>query len=585
MAYGPAYPPSRHSKQSSRLRPPGRLANPPSEMRRRGSRRVTAARCVTNLRGMLGALSLLALLIAFVVPAHAEEPTTRGSILMLPVRSHWVSAPLAEAVAQSLPDALLKAGFSVTVMMPGSPAYRLGVSEGWLNPEDLAGDRVQIVRHNLAVRTGCEASLTAEVGERESETILRGELAGGVSHRQASLEVSAPVGTGNAGGASREGVARKLAQELAAKLAPEVWAQAGADDAGRRDGAPARYDSGQAAMAAGRHQDAALEFAAALAGQPDNPDYISAAADAAVARGRPGEAVPLLRRLSELRPDDKEALLRIGDAALASGEPDQAEAAFRRILDSDPRDLRGLEGAARTARVQGDRSRSETYYRELLSLLGIYRPRPEASEAGGAAALNESLPGILASSRDDGVRLTSMQPSDVGLPIARAYLAAGRCAEGVEALLGYQTPDRPAYSDVDYLPIAADLDKGSEAIARRVATIAEMPVRELTGDALNAELESLHDQSDRLATLAERMQASPKLDPAHRYRVLAYNLLNQSDFEALMYFQTHDSDRKRRADLLRDAFRKARAQAQDLGADLTRFSQTGAREAGPAERG
>jgi hypothetical protein len=64
------------------------------------------------------------------------------------------------------------------------------------------------------------------------------------------------------------------------------------------------------------------------------------------------------------------------------------------------------------------------------------------------------------------------------------------------------------------------------------------------------------------------MQVSSVLDPAHRYRVLAYNLLNQSNFEALLYLQTWDSERQKRAELLRDAFGKSLDEAESLSAGL-----------------
>jgi hypothetical protein len=81
-------------------------------------------------------------------------------------------------------------------------------------------------------------------------------------------------------------------------------------------------------------------------------------------------------------------------------------------------------------------------------------------------------------------------------------------------------------------------------------------------------MEALHDTSNALATLAERMTVSHLMDPAHRYRVLAFNLLNQSNFEALMFLLTNDAERQRRAELLRTAFRKSLVQAEALGQAL-----------------
>jgi hypothetical protein len=77
-------------------------------------------------------------------------------------------------------------------------------------------------------------------------------------------------------------------------------------------------------------------------------------------------------------------------------------------------------------------------------------------------------------------------------------------------------------------------------------------------------LDETHNRSERLASLAERMQVSPREDPAHRYRVLAYNLLNESNFEALLYSRTNDASHDRRASLLREASRKAQREAETM---------------------
>ncbi|MCJ7822285.1 MAG: hypothetical protein MUQ26_04265, partial [Armatimonadetes bacterium] len=67
-----------------------------------------------------------------------------------------------------------------------------------------------------------------------------------------------------------------------------------------------------------------------------------------------------------------------------------------------------------------------------------------------------------------------------------------------------------------------------------------------------------------------------RLDPAHRYRVLAYNLLNESNFEVLMFLRTEDPDHQRRAEVLRSAVREARAQANLLGDALAAPEREGA---------
>ena len=128
---------------------------------------------------------------------------------------------------------------------------------------------------------------------------------------------------------------------------------------------------------------------------------------------------------------------------------------------------------------------------------------------------------------------------------------------------------RPTYEDAAYLSLAPALETRAEDIARQAQGVfAARGLGELSDEAADAQMDALHAGSDALATLAERMTVSTLMDPAHRYRVLAFNLLNQSNFEALMYLRTNDSERQRRAELLRTAFRKSLGQADSLGRAL-----------------
>jgi hypothetical protein len=120
-----------------------------------------------------------------------------------------------------------------------------------------------------------------------------------------------------------------------------------------------------------------------------------------------------------------------------------------------------------------------------------------------------------------------------------------------------------------YSALAAAADEQAEAVAREAQGVfATRALGQLSEEAAADEMEALHDTSNALATLAERMTVSHLMDPAHRYRVLAFNLLNQSNFEALMFLLTNDAERQRRAELLRTAFRKSLVQAEALGQAL-----------------
>ena len=143
-------------------------------------------------------------------------------------------------------------------------------------------------------------------------------------------------------------------------------------------------------------------------------------------------------------------------------------------------------------------------------------------------------------------------------------------SEGVAALLSYhEGGDRPPYGETEYVGISEAVDAEAEAAARDAQGVfAAQALGELSDDEADGEMDSIHERSEGLAALAERMEVSSLLDPAHRYRLLAYNLLNQSNFESLMYLRTRDPERQRRSDLLRSAFRKSLGQARLLAAAL-----------------
>jgi len=390
-------------------------------------------------------------------------------------------------------------------------------------------------------------------------------VVGTVSGREAAFTVTAPVGESPL---SLQATAGKLAGEVAAALTPELWAEIAADEQGRRAAAAARFASGQVAMAEQMYRAAMLDFEAALLGEPDSPDYLWAAAEARLARGDLKGALARLRSLAHSAPENVALRLRLGDVALTAGKPEEAEAAFLAAAALQPTSPPVIEGLARAARARREFDRAEEHYRALMASLPQLQDAPPW------------LPGLLAHTPDDTIRLAVIAPGEIKRQLGLLYLASGRLAEGVEALFTYHGQDgRPAYEEAEYLAIFPGLDEECEKIARQAQTVfAARALGQLDDEQADREMEELHNRSDQLATLAERMRVCPALDPAHRYRVLAYNLLNQSNFESLLYLRTGDPDRQRRADLLRTASSKARAQACELGQALSGASQTRVRE-------
>lgn len=493
-----------------------------------------------------------ALLLLIVVGLlSAGEAAARGSVLVFPLRSHWLSQPLAEATTAAISDRLGGEGYTVTQITPASPVLQLVVSEEWIPPEALQQEDLSRLRDPLGIATGADGALFGEVIEREAEAVLRVTLSATISREETRIEVSAPRS------ADVRASAADLAEELAVALTPMTWGGIGADAAGKRKAAIQRHAAGQQAMAAGMYEEAVLDFEAALLGEPGKSDYLQADAAAREALGDYLGAVVRMRSLAAAAPSDAEIALQLGWAALAAEKPAEAEAAFLQAAEGLGRDPRVVEGLALACKAQGKRDRGEEYYQVLLTVL------PPLAESPPTLAR-------LLANTEIAVQLSDLTPDEIGRELGRLYLAEGYRAQGIAWLVSYhQQAGRPGYGDDEYLEMVASLDEEADVIAEEAGQLAaQQGARQLGAEQAAVSMDALHDRSDALATLAERVQVSAALDPGHRYRVLAYNLLNQSNFEAMMYLQTRDADRETRSDLLRDAFRSSLKEAQALTAGL-----------------
>ena len=497
-------------------------------------------------RWRLSSAILLVIFLLGSMAAATAEPDY--SLLLFSLQSHWLSEPLAEAVGASLADALSQAGYTVASVSPGSQVVQLAVSEGWVSPEAMQQGQLENERQALAVAVRAEAQLRGRVVETESETQLRLLVGGTVSGKEAELDVAVPRSE------DRDAVVRALVSKTLEELTDEFWSDLGVGRAEEETAAAARYTAGQEAMAAGMYREAVLDFDAAMMGDPENPAYLRGAAEARTAMGDYASAVVRMRSLAALSPSNAEIALQLGYTALRAGEVRQAEAAFLSAAEQLRDDPRVVEGLALAARASGAPARAKEYYDVLMRLL------PTVSQAPPWVS------GLLAST-DRPVRLTGRAQEEIDRELGVLYIREGRVEEGIAALLAYHAvPVRPTYDNSTYLSLAPALDARAEDIARQAQGVfSARGLGELSDDAADAQMDALHDASNALATLAERMTVSELLDPAHRYRVLALNLLNQSNFEALMYLRTNDTERQRRAELLRTAFRKSLEQADSLG--------------------
>ncbi len=488
------------------------------------------------------------MVLGLAVSCHAAK----SSLLVFPLTSHWLSQPLADATTAAICDQLSAAGFTATQVFPRSPTVQLAASEDWIPAEALKQDDLTPYRERLGIATAADASLSGQLAESDTKIALRLALAATISQQETTIEVSAPRQ------ADQGALAAQLASQVVTALTPAVFSQLEADASGRRAAAAQRHATGQAAMAAGMYSAALLDFEASLMGDPMNPDYLMSDAAAREALGDFSGAVVRMRSLAQVAPSSAEVALQLGNAALRAGKPVEAEGAFLQAAEDLGQDPRVVEGLALACKAQGKRDRAAEYYQVLVGLLPALADAPP------------SLPAMLADS-DITVRLSNVPAADIGRELGRLYLSQGELDRGVGWLLSYHEHGaRPPYGDAEYLDIARSLDEQSDRLATAAAGLVVAGALGIEGEQAGLRMQTVHDASDGLATLAERMEVSSLLDPAHRYRVLAYNLLNQSNFEGLMYLETGDYDRRNRSDLLRDAFRKSEDEAKGLASRLLR---------------
>jgi len=492
-----------------------------------------------------GRWRLASLLALTALAAGAASADPGRPVLVFPARAPAALAGVAEAVTRALPGELARAGCDVMLVSPDSPWVAAATREGWMAISEVEAGRLEDHRYALALLAKAEVVFTGEVTEEDTRAVLNATVAGVVAQQPTALRVTAA--RAGAPGA----VGQELAHALRASLTRPVWEALRTDPEGRRQGAAARYAAGQREVEAGRWSAAALAFELACAGDPDRAEYLEAAARALDAWGRSEVALTRARRAAQLQPDDPEYTRTLGEIALHAGRFEQAQAAFLQLLRAAPEDPGALEGAARTLRARGDAEGARQRYLQLLRVLPALRQEPT------------SLAAILSTAKEESFRFAGAPTPEVDRALARFYFDAGQYASGVIALHRYyKGGEAPAASDAEYTAQAEGLDEEAVRLAREAeAKLPEPRLTEAEIEAAENVFEAIHDRSERLADVGEWIRVSPRLEAAHRFRVLAYNALNESDFEALLFVRTNDTAHRRRAALLREASRTALQEA------------------------
>ncbi len=321
---------------------------------------------------------------------------------------------------------------------------------------------------------------------------------------------------------------------------------------------------GQELAAQGRYYEAIHEYDRALALDPKAVDCYVSQAQCLTKVGDLAAARLQLKRAQALKPDDPLAMQAGGDLALLDGAFEQALTEYERVLAALPANRPALTGKAQALAGLHREAEAAVCYEELLA-----SQPADAGVVGALAAVYERL------GKDDlaiklYTHLLALAPDQAAATRQRLivlYTKAGNLAGAVEQYRqAFQRQSAPvAYNAEDYASLAVLFDTEAERVRVGVLNVwSSYQSGKLPKDELEVDMTTYLGRSDNLARAAERVTVPSALQPGLKYRVFAYNLLNQSDFELQLFLDRSEARRYERAMMLRDAASSALAKAQSL---------------------
>lgn len=310
--------------------------------------------------------------------------------------------------------------------------------------------------------------------------------------------------------------------------------------------------AGRENLSAGRYADAVAEFEAALAIDPRCESCYVALADAHIAAGRYPDAITALQQALEYQPGDIAARTTLAICYQRIEQPEQAVKQYLAVLARQPG---YLFARIRLAGLYADLGRD-------ASAIGQYEQIIAAHPTNVAArlALAELAIGVgrheQALAQLEGLDRVDRRDTEKALRLASRLIDEKETTSGIALLsLAYEnSADKAAYDDADYPKIAAALDAEAAAIEQSgLEQARSYQAGNIDRAALLAEAQVLHTRSSRLAAVAEHIAAPEQSADDHAKRVLAYRLLNQSDYELIRYAQEGEEDAFTRAVMLRQS--------------------------------
>jgi|GEM_PF-6752586 len=506
------------------------------------------------------------------LPARAEmEPVTW---LILPVKDLSGEAPagLEAAVTNALLQKLgARPGWKTLLHSPKAEVVQTAVKDGLIGESQAAGGIDLASLRALGLVWQANTVLSGLLVRQEDSLLLVLNAAGTIGREMAGPQRQINLPPRQA--VLREGTSSQELAEVLTQGVPEALAPLLAEHPGlwaiSPEFAPAWEEDGDKALAAEDSAKARLDFLAAVSADNSSPIYHHKLAQAWLLAEQPEKARQEMEIARQLDPKSLETLLALGEVYLQLGNPGRASGYFESAGLLNEQDPRPKVGLAKANLRRGNIAPALKIYEALLTR---YPKDAAIHRAYGDALVEAKQP---RKAIGEFRRALELGPKDRSTrqALTRVLLGEGYLPEGIEQLrlLSQDSSSLITLSPADYGRTLRYWTAELDAVLRGLdPLLAKYRQGGLTPSQLSGELQNLHSRSDNLARLAEKITPPQELDRSHRYWVLAANLTNQSDFEALRYAQGQGEEVLRRAQLFRQAAVAAAQEARDYAGSASR---------------
>ena len=515
-------------------------------------------------------LILLIVLIAFSVCGGLAlaEPVPAVTWLLVPVKDLSGEAPagLQQAVTDAL-EAKLRAvgGWSVILNDPNADVVIAAMANGLITQAEATTAPDLASARKLGLIRKADAVLLGLLVKQEESFLLNltvvgvlGRQTAGPGKKIAILPLQADMGRG----ISPEDLAKALTADVGDRLLAVVSANAGLWKADAQAGAEWEAE-GDKYWAAEEYQQARLAYEAAVASDPTSVVYHRKLAQTLLALKQAAQAQKQLEIALGLAPKDVESLLALGDVYLALDNPGRASAQFQSAALLAKNDIRPGVGNARTYLARGDAARAVKAYEELFR----QAPHDAALHSAYAQALAQ-IDRDAQAAREFRLAL-QLAPEDraARLAFAEHLFKQRKVADGLAQLrqVSDESKEPMTYPAAKYQQFMRYFIQEFKDVQGALEPLVTGYWNDdITLNDFQRAMQDMHARSDNLARLGERIIPPKEFDGSHKYWVLAANLLNQSDFEALRYANNEGLEHEHSAELFRKSSATAEIQAREL---------------------